>query len=68
MEKWKPISKYSRDKYDWVLVKCYDGDFKCVPFMAEMRQDGKWYNHGVLNDEVIPFEVRYFLDIQETAE
>lgn len=61
---WRPISEYSREKYDWVLVKYFDGDFECVPTVAEMRADGKWYTHGILDDEIIPFEVRYFANMQ----
>ena len=61
---WRPISEYSREKYDWVLVKYFDGDFECVPTVAEMRPDGKWYVHGILKDEEIPFDIRYFADMQ----
>ena len=61
---WRPISEYSREKYDWVLVKYFDGDFECVPTVAEMGPDGKWYAHGILKDEEIPFDIRYFADMQ----
>ena len=59
--KWKPISEYDRKKYDWVLVKYFDGDYECVPEVAEKRSDGKWYT----SEEEIPFEVKYFFDMQE---
>lgn len=59
--KWKPISEYNREKYDWVLVKYFDGDYECVPEVAEKRSDGKWYT----SEKEIPFEVKYFFDMQE---
>ena len=62
--KWKPISEYDRKKYDWVLIKYYDGDYECVPEVAEKRADGKWYT----SEREIPFEVKYFVDIQELLE
>ena len=62
---WRPISEYSRDKYDWVLVKAFDVDFGCIPFVAEMRADGEWYTHGIMNDKKIPFKVMYFFDMQQ---
>ena len=31
---WRPISEYSRDKYDWVLVKYFDGSYECIPEVA----------------------------------
>lgn len=62
--KWKPISEYNREKYDWVLVKYFDGDYECVPEVAEQRWDGKWYT----SEKEIPFEVKYFFDIQELLE
>ena len=58
---WKPISEYDTNKYDWVLVKYFDGDYECVPEVAERRSDGKWYT----SEKEIPFEVRYFFDMQE---
>lgn len=58
--KWKPIKEYNRQKYDWVLVKYFDGDYECVPEVAEQRIDGKWYT----SEKQIPFEVKYFFDIQ----
>lgn len=62
---WLPISEYSREKYDWVLVKYFDGDFECIPEVAEMRVDGKWYNQtGDLIDPNV-FEVRYFFDMRQ---
>ena len=62
--KWKPIKEYNRKEYDWVLVKFYDGDYECVPEVAEQRFDGKWYT----TEKAIPFEVRYFYDMQELSE
>lgn len=59
--KWKPISKYNRKEYDWVLVKYFDGDYECVPDVAEKRSDDRWYNSS---GEIIPFEVKYFFDMQ----
>lgn len=61
---WRPISEYSREKYDWVLVKYFDGNFECVPEVAEMRVDGKWYNRaGALISDI--FDVKYFFDMQQ---
>lgn len=61
---WRPIEEYFEGDYDWVLVKAYDGDFECIPFVAEYRK-GKWYNHSFANDdEEITFEVKYFMDMQ----
>ena len=54
--KWKPIKDYDRKKYDWVLVKYFDGDYECVPEVAEKRSDDKWYT----SEKQIPFEVKYF--------
>ena len=65
MNEWRPISEYSRDKYDWVLVKAIDRDFECIPFVAEMRADGEWYTHGIEYDEKIPFKVVCFFDMQQ---
>ena len=62
--KWRPISEYNREKYDWVLVKYFDGDYECVPEVAEQRIDGKWYT----TEREIPFEVKYFFDMQELIE
>lgn len=59
--KWKPISKYNQKEYDWVLVKYFDGDYECVPDVAEKRSDDRWYNSS---GEIIPFEVKYFFDMQ----
>lgn len=62
---WRPISEYSRDKYDWVLVKYFDDPLECVPEVAEMRVDGKWYNRtGALIDPNV-FDVRYFFDMRQ---
>lgn len=65
---WQPISEYSRDKYDWVLIKYFDGDEECVPQVAELRSDGKWHvSTDFDGDFVIPphFDVRYFFDMQQ---
>ena len=62
--KWKPIKDYDRKKYDWVLVKYFDGDYECVPEVAEKRSDDKWYT----SEKQIPFEVKYFFDMQEILE
>ena len=58
--KWKPIKEYNKQEYDWVLVKYFDGEYECVPEVAEQRNDGKWYT----TDRQIPFEVKYFFDMQ----
>ena len=61
---WQPISEYSRDKFDWVLVKYFDGTYECVPEVAEMRVDGKWYGRsGALIPDI--FDVKYFFDMQQ---
>ena len=60
----KSIKDYDRKKYDWVLVKYFDGDYECVPEVAEKRSDGKWYT----SERQIPFEVKYFFDMQEILE
>lgn len=60
--KWRPIEEYDENKYDWVLVKYYDGDYECVPRVAERRKGtNKWYDTN--NNEII-FEVKYFFDMQ----
>ena len=59
---WQPISEYSRGKYDWVLVKYYDDDYECVPAVAERGIDGKWHDRMGF---IIPFDVRYFFDMQQ---
>lgn len=61
---WRPISEYSRDKYDWVLVKYFDGSYECIPEVAQMRVDGKWYGRsGALIPDI--FVVKYFFDMQQ---
>lgn len=68
---WKPISEYSREKYDWVLIKYFDGKEECVPQVAELRSDGKWHvSTDFDGDFVIPswFDVRYFFDMQTISE
>ncbi len=60
--RWRPIEEYDENKYDWVLVKYYDGDYECVPTVAERRKGAnKWYDTN--NNEII-FEVKYFFDMQ----
>lgn len=65
---WQHISEYSKDKYDWVLIKYFDGEEECVPQVAELRSDGKWHvSTDFDGDFVIPthFDVRYFFDMQQ---
>lgn len=38
---WQPIEKYFKGNYDWVLVKYYDGDFACIPTVAEFNKSDK---------------------------
>lgn len=59
---WRLISEYDESKYDWVLVKMFDGDYECIPIVAERRMNGKWYSS---DDVELPFEVRYFFDMQQ---
>ena len=64
---WQPILEYNREKYDWVLIKYFDGEEECVPQVAELRLDGKWHvSTDFDGDFTIPswFDVRYFFDIQ----
>lgn len=65
---WRPISEYCRDKYDWVLIKYFDGEEECVPQVAELRSDWKWHvSTDFDGDFIIPpnFDVRYFFDMQQ---
>ena len=59
--KWKPIKEYDKGNYDWVLVKYFDGDYECVPCVAEKRF-GKWYS---IDEKEIQFDVKYFMDMQQ---
>lgn len=59
---WRPISEYSRDKYDWVLIKYFDGDFECLPEVAEMRTDGNWYT---TDEKRVIGDVRFFFVMKE---
>ena len=59
--KWKPIEEYDKGNYDWVLVKYFDGDYECVPCVAEKRF-GKWHS---IDEKEIQFDVRYFMDMQQ---
>lgn len=61
---WKPIEEYFKGEYDWVLVRMYDGDYPCIPCVAEYRtHDGNWH----MNDDnysVLPFLVVEFADME----
>lgn len=59
--KWKPIEEYDKGNYDWVLVKYFDGDYECVPCVAEKRF-GKWHS---IDEKEIKFDVKYFMDMQQ---
>ena len=59
--KWKSIEEYDKSNYDWVLVKYFDGDYECVPCVAEKRF-GKWYS---IDEKEIQFDVKYFMDMQQ---
>ena len=59
--KWKPIKEYDKGNYDWVLVKYFDGDYECIPCVADKRF-GKWYS---IDEKEIQFDVKYFMDIQQ---
>lgn len=59
--KWKPIEEYNKSNYDWVLVKYFDGDYECVPCVAEKRF-GKWYS---IDEKEIQFDIKYFMDMQQ---
>lgn len=59
--KWKSIEEYDKGNYDWVLVKYFDGDYECVPCVAEKRF-GKWYS---IDEKEIRFDVKYFMDMQQ---
>ena len=59
--KWKPIEEYDEGNYDWVLIKYFDGDYECIPIVAEKRW-GKWYSES---EKEIQFDVKYFMDMQQ---
>lgn len=59
---WRPISKYNRVEYDWVLIKYFDNGYECVPCVAEQRNDGKWYDRS---GNELPFQIVFFFDMQE---
>lgn len=59
--KWKPIEEYDKGNYDWVLVKYFDGDYECIPCVAEKRF-GKWHS---IDEKEIKFDVKYFMDMQQ---
>lgn len=61
---WKPIEEYFKGEYDWVLVRMYDGDYPCIPCVAEYRDfDNQWHMN---NDDysVLPFPVVEFADME----
>ena len=58
---WKPIEEYDEGNYDWVLIKYFDGDYECIPIVAEKRW-GKWYSES---EKEIQFDVKYFMDMQQ---
>lgn len=55
---------------DWVLVLPYDGDYRCIPTVAEYRS-GHWYGHTLcveddcIDGEDSPFEVRFWKPIYD---
>ena len=61
---WRPIDEYFIGRYDWVLVRMYDGNYPCIPCVAEYREfDHQWH----MNDSaysVLPFPVLEFADMQ----
>ena len=59
--KWKPIEEYDKGNYDWVLVKYFDGNYECIPCVAEKRF-GKWHS---IDEKEIQFDVKYFMDMQQ---
>lgn len=61
---WRPIKEYleHRNHYDWVLIKYFDNGYECVPCVAELRNDGKWYDRS---GNELPFQVVFFFDMQE---
>ena len=59
--KWKPIEEYDKGNYDWVLVKYFDGDYECIPCVAEKRFR-KWHS---IDEKEIQFDVKYFMDMQQ---
>ena len=59
--KWKPIEEYDKGNYDWVLVKYFDGNYECIPCVAEKRF-GKWKS---IDEKEIKFDVKCFMDMQQ---
>lgn len=70
---WQPIENYflTKDKYDWVLVKFYDGDIECIPCVMEYRiydEDSEnktgWYSrtNNRLKDCFTP---KYFFSMKQ---
>ena len=57
---------------DWVLVLVYDGDFECIPSVAEYRK-GHWWGHtfctedDCIDGECSPFVVKYWKPINATV-
>lgn len=61
--KWLPVDMYDHVMVDWVLVKLRDpgtGEISPLPYIAEMRSDGEWYDR---NDDKIIWPVEYFMDL-----
>ena len=50
---------------DWVLVCAFDGNFRCIPTVAEYRS-GHWWEHTFclkekpIDGEDSPFKVKYW--------
>lgn len=62
--RWRPIEDYFNGNYDWVLVRMYDGDYPCIPCVAEYRDfDHQWHMNDN-NYSVLPFPVVEFADMQ----
>lgn len=55
---------------DWVLVLPYDGDYRCIPTVAEYRK-GHWWGHTLcteddcIDGEDSPFEIKYWKPIYD---
>lgn len=64
---WRPIEEYfqSNGKYDWVLVRMYDGPYACLPCVAEYRENTASWHMNSPSDDVLPFEVKEFVVLEE---
>ena len=67
---WLPISKFSRNKYSWVLARCFarnDPNEELAPRVVEMGEDGRWYDfHG----DLLPYDmydIRYFIPVPKLS-